>query len=171
MAIYEPSYMWYGLYQDEEKLLKDTLGKCIDEIHHIGSTAVIGLPAKPIIDILILVKVGTNAHDVKLKLEKIGYGVRIKKEKDVLHIKARKGYTIQGITGQLYHLHIFDSSEPNIRDTLIFRDCLRADKKLCKEYAGLKFGLANVNQYDRNLYTSGKTKFIKGVIENAKSKK
>jgi len=175
MEIYEYQYVWYGRYQEEEKLLKKELGNIISEIHHFGSTSVVGLPAKPVIDILMIVKKGTNQQELKKSLKQLGYGVRICEIKEIkpdfpatLKIKARKGYTIAGQSGPLFHLHIFDIP---LVDELIFKEALSNDEKLRREYANLKCKLKNINPHDQSLYHRGKTEFIKKVVENAKTKK
>jgi GrpB-like predicted nucleotidyltransferase (UPF0157 family) len=169
MEIMEYSILWHGKYMEEEILLKKELGSVVSEVHHFGSTAVIGLPAKPVIDILMFVNKGTDAHALKKSLERLGYGARVVQPKppNTLHIKARKGYTLEGAAWQLYHLHIFES---HMTDALLFRDALRADEKLCKEYAGLKWSLANKNAHDRDLYFNGKSEFIRRVVYEAKQK-
>ena len=169
---------WSKLYEQESKLLQDKLTKYIVEINHCGSTSVDGLPAKPIIDIFMTVKMGTSDIELKSELEKLGYGVRINhgesvvsKEKNTfkqltqLHIKARKGYTLGGLTGQIFHLHIADSKW---EDVILFRDYLRSDLQARNEYIKLKTELKNISNNDASIYNRGKSEFVKKCIDLAK---
>lgn len=64
---------WQEEYKKEEKILKDVLGEKIKEIHHIGSTSILGLKAKPIIDILVVINDLDEIQEIEKELSSYGY--------------------------------------------------------------------------------------------------
>ena len=97
---------WAKLYDQEERILYDTIGKNIYRIGHIGSTAVEQLIAKPTIDILLEINGETNTNELIKSLESIGYIYSPQPQKPAPHMMFMKGYTLQGFQGQAYHIHV-----------------------------------------------------------------
>jgi GrpB-like predicted nucleotidyltransferase (UPF0157 family) len=165
---YDPK--WLALFQQEKEHLFSCLpAEIIGRIEHFGSTAVPGLTAKPIIDILVEV---TSLEQAKLKivpvLESQGYDYfwRPTWGDDVppwyaWFIKRDS----QGL--RTHHIHMV---EPNFEhwDRLLFRDYLIEHPKAAFEYQKLKMQLARAYPNDRIAYTKGKTEFIVKVTEEAK---
>jgi GrpB-like predicted nucleotidyltransferase (UPF0157 family) len=162
--IAEPDPAWSHLFKMEEEKIKETLGKdIIIQIDHIGSTAIPGMPAKPTIDILIQVYEDIPDHQLVESLRSIGYYFIHRPDSPPPHMMFAKGYTPEGVKGQTYHLHIrYDDTH----DEIIFRDYLVSHPNIARNYAELKYRLAQKYRYDRDAYTEAKTEFIKSITGN-----
>ena len=77
-----------------------------------------------------------------------------------------KGYSIHGIKGQTYHLHV---RFPGNHDEILFRDYLISNPEARTDYEKLKIGLASESQNNRESYTNGKTSFVKNIVSLAKA--
>lgn len=148
---------WKALYKKEEKLLKDSVGEYIIDIQHIGSTSIPDMIAKPIIDISIAI---TNFEEGKRLIEPIqNLGYLYKGENGI----PRRHYFVKG-DPTTHHLHIVEIGSKEWKKNITFRDALRKDENLAKEYAELKLSLAEKFKYDRVAYTDGKTGFVNYVL-------
>lgn len=149
---------WRKQYDREEKNLINLLNNDIYRITHIGSTAVKGLTAKPIIDILL--EVNSQCDTDKLKENMCNNGYICLKQDIPPHMMFIKGYTPQGFAKEVFHVHIrFAGTHPQ----LYFRDYLKEHKSARKQYAKLKKELAKKYKHHRDNYTYGKTKFIEEI--------
>lgn len=151
---------WPKTFDLESLVLREAVGANFIAVHHVGSTAVAGLLAKPKIDIILVVKSG---HDAISKLEKVGYVY-----KGEWNIPCKFGFTKRGEYS--VNLHVLEDGHAEIEANLIFRDALRNSKELRKQYQMLKteilkfedshekskFGLPN--------YTLRKAEFIRNVF-------
>lgn len=154
---------WPKIYEVEANLIKQKLAENVIAIHHIGSTSVPGLAAKPIIDIIVAVK---DPKGSIIDFESIGY-----QYKGEHNIPFHFGFTKMGNTK--IHLHVFPEGNPEIELNLLFRDYLRSHPETLKEYAQLKaFLLTQKTSFEKNNsifkgYTLGKDTFIRKVLQNA----
>ncbi len=157
---YDP--LWRQKYKEEAKLIKKLLGKNCVTVHHIGSTAVKGLPAKPIIDIMPVVK-DINAVDaLNAEFEKLGYECC-----GEYGIKGRRYYK-KGGDDRTHHVHIFEINDKENTDRhLAFRDYLLAHPDKAKEYGALKKKLAFEYVDDSESYCQGKSEFVTNLEEEA----
>ena len=131
-------------------------------IHHIGSTAIVGLAAKPIIDIMPVVKRLDEVDVVSNKFEKIGYEYL-----GEFGIKGRR-YLRKGVTERTHQIHIFEQGDSiNVKRHLAFRDYIQTHEDEMKEYARLKKDLAQKFPYDIDSYCDGKEEFIKKIEAKA----
>jgi GrpB-like predicted nucleotidyltransferase (UPF0157 family) len=137
----------------------------IISIHHIGSTSVPGLKAKPTIDILLLVAKCIDVQLIINKLNEIGYQFIPRPENPPPHMMFAKGYSKSGYTGQTFHLHPRFAGDCN---ELIFRDYLTNHPATANQYAELKTKLSVENRNDREKYTLNKSRFIEDVINKAR---
>ena len=164
LAEYDPE--WAEKFLSEKELILTTTNeKSIISIHHIGSTSVPGLRAKPTIDILLLLAKCVDLQKIIDKLNKIGYNSIPQPKNPPPRIMFAKGYSISGYTGQTFHLHPRFNGDCN---ELIFRDYLINHHQTANEYADLKTRLSVENRNDREKYTLFKTSFIEGVIKKAR---
>src|SRR4030042_5400238 len=134
---------WAELFEEEKHLLKKTFGDSIIAIEHIGSTAIPGIPAKPIIDINIGVKSLKVARDMKEKFEKLGYEHRpfvLGKTKDDL--KWQELYVRGPEAKRTHYVHVTVFGGSYWKNDLLFRDFLRKNPERAKQYAELKEKLA-----------------------------
>ena len=163
IAGYNPD--WPRIYQFEQNRILKALADGVHRIDHIGSTAVTGLRAKPVIDILLQIKNDGDPESVTDALQNIGYEIIRRPENPAPHLMCVKGYTLQGYPGQAFHVHV---RYPGDWDELRFRDILSAQPDIAKDYARLKDELAETYKYDRDAYTDAKTDFIKSALEQGK---
>ncbi|MBD5132687.1 MAG: GrpB family protein [Clostridiales bacterium] len=152
---------WVEWYSEEIELLKNILPLDI-EYHHVGSTAVEGIFAKPIIDILIVVNSVEQMKEVADMLRERGYIVM---SANADRISLNKGYTENGFAEKVFHLHI---RLENDKDEIYFRDYLNAHPEIAQAYVKLKLRLWKKYEHDRDGYTAAKTEFVKKYTELAK---
>jgi GrpB-like predicted nucleotidyltransferase (UPF0157 family) len=155
---YDPQ--WADQFEAEKQAIQVALGDRAVAIHHIGSTAIPGLAAKPVIDILIVVRQLADAMDCIAPLHNLGYAF-IDYPQNVERKFFRKGQP------RTHHVHIVAEDNAELRDHLIFRDALRADADLRDRYAALKYDLAQRFKTDRAHYSDSKTQFVRRMIEAA----
>ena len=154
---------WAAWYADEERCLKAHLPiDRIKRISHIGSTAVKGIWAKPIIDILVEVSAESDLQQFKPILEKIGY---LCMSESSGRISFNKGYTENGFAERVFHLHLRKAGD---NDELYFRDYLNAHPDVAKEYEKLKLSLWKQYEHDRDGYTDSKTAFVRAYTQKAR---
>ncbi len=148
---YEPS--WPAFYVAECERLAPLLPDV--RIYHIGSTAVPGLAAKPVIDMIALV------DDLEAKIaaivQRAGYQLPARFNANLVH---RRFLCYPTASYRTHHLHLVDQRE-DMDQCLRFRDTLRANPELAAEYAALKRALATRFREDREGYTNAKSTFIK----------
>lgn len=132
-------------------------------IRHIGSTAVAGLAAKPVIDMIALVD-DLDATATEL-VKKAGYHLPARFNANLEH---RRFLCYPALSHRTHHLHLVDAYE-GVDKCLRFRDRLRADPELAAEYAALKHELASRFQADRMAYTEAKSVFINDAIRRCDS--
>lgn len=149
------------IYLEEEKNLKFLLDNCITRISHIGSTAIKNIKTKPIVDILIEIDF-ENKNNVKEILLNNSY---ILMHETFDKVSFNKGYTINGYADHVFHIHIKEYGDC---DELYFRDYLNDNCEKAKEYEKLKEELYNKYKPNRDLYTAGKSDFVKEITESAK---
>jgi len=157
---------WHSLYCNEKTRIVNAVGKeTIERIHHIGSTSVPGLLAKPTIDILLEIKGGTDIEKLIRDLISIGYLYESKPMNPAPGMMFMKGYSLQGFSGQAFHLHVRYLGDWN---ELYFCDYLRKHPEVAKKYAKVKLALKQKYEFDRDAYTEGKTAFCKEITVKAR---
>ena len=133
-------------------------------VEHIGSTAIVGICAKPILDILLVVRSMDRLDSTAMVAA--GYDDCGLQKPDL----TRYLFVLRGV-GQisLRHIHCCVEGDPEIRDLLAFRDYLNAHPKEAKAYEALKKTLAERYADDRPSYTAGKHAFITDICSRAKT--
>lgn len=158
---YQPS--WPTLFEGERTRIVEAFGEVMEgvvAIDHVGSTAVPGLAAKPVIDILIGVRDRSFGERSIAPLEGIGYEYRGESG-----IPGR--YYFRKGSPRSHHLHLVEHGTEKWRETIDFRDYLRAHPETVREYETLKRALAAKHRAHREAYTDGKAPFIRSVLERA----
>ncbi len=170
IALYNPE--WLELFrQEKEHLLSCLPAELIRRVEHFGSTAVPGLAAKPIVDMLVEV---TDLQATKVQiapvLESQGYDYfwRATHGDDGPPFYAWFIKRAPQTGARTQHIHMVESDFDDHWDRLLFRDYLIEHPKVAMEYEELKFRLAATSPQDRVAYTRGKTEFIVKVTEQAK---
>jgi GrpB-like predicted nucleotidyltransferase (UPF0157 family) len=157
---YDPA--WQAGFQREARILTDALGSYITGgVHHIGSTAVPGLAAKPIIDIMIGVADLESSRPCIELLADLDYCYAPYRH-DVMH-----WFCKPTPARRTHHLHLVPTGAPRFTDVLIFRDHLRAHPDAARRYEQLKRELADRYTGDRDAYTDGKSAMVAELTAEA----
>jgi GrpB-like predicted nucleotidyltransferase (UPF0157 family) len=156
---YEPS--WPALFRQTAAPMREALGHVALRIDHIGSTAVPGLAAKPVIDIQISVPSFDPLNAFRDPLEKLGYVFRSENPDRM------KRYFREAPGARRTHIHIQLHGSWSEQLALLFRDYLRTHQDVAARYAALKSDLARRFGYDREGYTNAKGPFIWATIADA----
>jgi GrpB-like predicted nucleotidyltransferase (UPF0157 family) len=158
----EPTPRWAALYADEAARLGHALAAHQPAIEHCGSTSVAGLPAKPILDVLIGVPTPMNVPALAAALAPLGY--------EHAPRAGVPGHEVFGKGQPRTHLlHVVPAGGPAWTRMLGFRDALRADPVLAAEYAMLKRELAARYPANRAAYTDAKAAFIARVLSSRRA--
>jgi len=163
---YNPKYMYW--YREEKQRLLDYLGDdLVLRINHIGSTSVHGLLAKPTVDILVEVKDESHVNQVKVLMDKHNDYICLTKKDGFKapSIFCMKGYTEQGFSEQVYHIHV---RIMNDHKELYFRDYLQDHPDVAQAYGTLKISLMKKYKHHRDHYTEEKSAFINKYTTIAK---
>jgi GrpB-like predicted nucleotidyltransferase (UPF0157 family) len=152
---------WTGRFRSESQLLHVALSEVKPAIEHIGSTAVPGLAAKPIIDMLIGVESLSAFESHATRLAVFGYQYIPEYERALPDRRFFKR-VVNGV--RTHHVHVVEKNGVYWKRYLKFRDSLRDDGWIASRYAELKRRLAARHSFDRDAYTNGKTGFIEAVL-------
>lgn len=156
---YDPT--WPARFKAERERLQGLVGPATARIEHVGSTAVPGLGAKPIIDILVGVH-SLTAFEARIpSLEKAGFEYIAEHERV---LPDRRFLAWPTPPPREVHVHAVEIGTPFWVDHLRFRDRLRADPALAAAYDTLKRRLAAEHGRDREAYTEAKAPFILDVL-------
>lgn len=146
---------WAVWYADAAQSIKAVLPPSYAVgIYHIGSTAIPGIYAKNIVDILLICPDSETLGLAADLLSKAGWIVMSRSDR---RISLNLGYTEQGFAERVFHLHL---RLPGDDDEIYFRDYLIAHPDVAKAYQELKLSLADRFRYNRDAYTEAKTAFI-----------
>jgi GrpB-like predicted nucleotidyltransferase (UPF0157 family) len=157
VVAYDPE--WPHRFEVERAMLEQTLAPWLsDGIHHVGSTAVPGLVAKPIIDMIAGVRDLGEAREALEPLGKLGYRYQEHRPEALRFGKPRPGWW-----EATHHLHLTEPGSDLWRERLAFRDALRADPALATEYAEWKLSHA-VTTLGPKPYTFDKRPFVARVL-------
>lgn len=153
---------WPEMFNQESRLLSSIFGEELLAIHHIGSTSVPGLKAKPIIDIMPVVKNIRSVDRYNEQMAGLGY--------EVLGENGLPGrrYFRKGGENRTHHVHVFQHDNlSEINRHLAVRDFLRAHPEKAEIYGNLKEKLAQRNPADIEAYMDGKDDFVKELEKKA----
>ncbi len=161
---YDPQ--WPILYEEEKDRILGLIGRLVVAIEHIGSTAVPGLGAKPIIDIMVAVHRLADAEECVEPLRSIGYEY-VPEYNDI--IPERRYFHKGPAEARTHHLHVVELASDFWERHLLFRDFLRTHPEEAEQYYDLKKELATHYRSDREAYTEAKTAFIESVVDKART--
>ena len=159
---YDPE--WRRRFEVERALLEGVLAPWLVEgIHHVGSTAIPGLGAKPVIDIVAGVQDLEAARAAFDPLREHAYH-HTPHRPGVAHHFSKPSARLSELT---HGLHLTKPGSDLWRERLAFRDALRVDSALAAEYEALKVRLAEEHAADVGAYTAGKRDFVVRVLADA----
>lgn len=148
---------WCKEFLWEKERIQDKIGNYVVDIHHIGSTAVKGVKAKPIIDIAVEIEEYNNGIYCVNPLRDLGYsygGVNVLPERHYFY----KGEP------RTHQIHMYQTGNEYLREQLKFINYLRKNDHARKEYQELKMLLARENKYNKHKYADKKTEFIQSIL-------
>ena len=158
-----PDPAWSRTFEAEAARIAAALGDEVIAVHHIGSTAIPGISAKPIVDLLVEVHRIEAVDDLSGAMAERGY----------------EGWGENGLPGRRYfdrrgdrhmcHVHVYGSGNPELERHLAFRDYMRAHPENANAYGRLKEDLARKYPRDIEAYMDGKDAFVKEMENRALS--
>jgi GrpB-like predicted nucleotidyltransferase (UPF0157 family) len=157
--------MWPRLFEAEKERLLKALRGIIFEVEHIGSTAIPGLAAKPLIDMMASVKSLSDYKKAIEPLRELGYEYMPER------VLVDRAFFPKGSEeNRTFHLNLVEKGSRQWEEALLFRDYLRTHPEERNEYQCLKERLAQTFAENREMYTKGKNGFISKVLEVAKNR-
>ena len=161
---YDPQ--WPILFEQEKCAIWAAIGQFVKGIEHMGSTAVPGLPAKPLIDICVGLQDINDAMKCIEPLKALGYEYVSEYEK----VLPNRRYFRKGPPGKrTHHLHMWRIDSPGWKRHIDFRNTLRKEPQLAQEYLALKERLAKKYVDNRPAYSDAKSEFIESVLTRARA--
>jgi GrpB-like predicted nucleotidyltransferase (UPF0157 family) len=157
---YDPQ--WPAMFEAERLRIQQKLGHLVREIHHVGSTAVLGIKAKPEIDLLIVVNSISEINAINSSMAELGYDVR-----GECGIEGRHYYSKNSQSARTHKAHVCEISHSNVARQIAFRDYMRDHPKDAEEYAVLKMRLAKSNSKGMAEYLEGKQSYIERITNMA----
>ncbi|MEC4818892.1 MAG: GrpB family protein [Scytonema sp. PMC 1069.18] len=154
---------WRDAFAQEKQQILQVFGDNIVAIHHIGSTAIPNIYAKPIIDLLVEVKSLASIDGCNLSMEALGYEVM-----GEFGIPGRRFFRKNNTDGvRTHHVHAFEVGSKEVKQHLAFRDYMIVHREDAQKYSELKRELARKYPYDIDSYVDGKDEFIQQINEKA----
>ncbi|MCO6442051.1 MAG: GrpB family protein [Nitrococcus mobilis] len=155
--------LWPREFEQSSGEVVTALGPNLLAIHHIGSTSIPGIHAKPVIDMLAVVADLTAVDQCSAEMERLGYEVM-----GEFGIDGRRYFRRNDSAGRRTHqIHAFAEGSPHVSRHLAFRDFMRAHPTVARQYGELKRRLAEVHPDDMEAYMDGKDGFIKEMESRA----
>ncbi len=161
MVPHDPN--WRQEFRQEAGRISAAAGSNAVAVHHVGSTAIPGIYAKPVIDLLLVIQDLAALDEKQLEMEALGYEAR-----GEYGIAGRRFFRRDDKHGDRTHqVHAFEDGSPQIARHLAFRDYMIAHPETAQEYSDLKRELAAKHPEDIEAYMDGKDEFIQEVDKRA----
>jgi GrpB-like predicted nucleotidyltransferase (UPF0157 family) len=155
---YDPA--WPERFEEARGDLVSACGALVVAVHHIGSTAVPGLIAKPTIDIALVVNSIDGFVANVAAVERLGYEYRPTAQFHEEHLFLRRIEDDE----RTHHLHVVSDTCRDVDDWLAFRDHLRAEPNAARRYAEVKVAAAKRHYADRGAYVEAKTPIVAQLL-------
>ena len=156
----EPDPQWAQVFATHERRIRQAIGSTGLAVHHVGSTSVAGLAAKPIIDILLVVPDITAEEDYLAPLVDAGYVLRVREP----------GHRMLRTPARDVHLHVHQPDAPDPTDLLLFRDRLRSHPEERELYESTKRELLEREWTHMQAYADAKDQVIAEIKERARAR-
>ncbi len=155
---------WAKMFEEEALRIANALGENCLAVHHIGSTSIPGICAKPIIDFLVEVKAIEVVDACNDEMIKLGYTPR-----GEFGLIGRRYFPriIVESEQHTHHVHVYQRGHPDVLRHLVFRDYMRAHPDDARAYGNLKARLAQQFPNDPEAYMDGKDAFVKAMERKA----
>ena len=165
LETYNP--VWHEIFEAEKSALRQILGDKFIAVEHVGSTAIPGIKAKPILDLMVAIHNLDEWEWIKEPLAKLGYEFRRDNRKEQGHILFVKGPE----ENRTHYLKVAELDSDFWKEHIFFRDYLLRNPKYIAEYQRVKGQLLFEHKGNRELYTKGKEEFIRKILALARFKK
>jgi GrpB-like predicted nucleotidyltransferase (UPF0157 family) len=165
IVTYDPS--WPAIFAEERNRILEAVRQWVEKVEHIGSTAIPGLDAKPVIDLMAGLKSMTDASSCVEPLTNLGYSYWAEGAQPHHHLFVR--FVDPAMSTRTHNLHLVEAGGQYWEERLLFRNYLRKHPETAKEYAELKYWLASRHRDDREVYTEAKADFVSGVVHRARN--
>jgi GrpB-like predicted nucleotidyltransferase (UPF0157 family) len=159
ILIVDYDHDWPGRFEEQRTRVSRALGDAALQIEHIGSTAVPGLAAKPVIDLLVTVENPDDESAIAPALEAAGYELRVREA----------GHRMFRTPAGDAHVHIWAEADPEVERYIRFRDQLRRSADDRRAYEQLKRELAAKEWSDMNEYADAKGPLIEAILGRAET--
>jgi GrpB-like predicted nucleotidyltransferase (UPF0157 family) len=159
VVLYPYDAAWPGRYERWRALILEACGEAIVEIHHIGSTSVPGMLAKPVIDIMPGLARFEDGREMVAGMEGLGFEARGEYGIPLRHYFHRPDV----------HVHAYPVGQSQWWDQLLFRDYLRGHAEAREAYAALKEELRRSFRFDRVAFSDHKSEFVAEVLAKARA--
>lgn len=174
MVLHEFTAKWIEDFHRIKEVLNEVLSGLEIKIEHVGSTAVAGLAAKPIIDIDVILEPGVQLDEITGRLQTLGYYHNGNQGIPQREVFKRDNSTPKHdvLDSIVHHLYVCPRESEALKKHLLFRDYLIANEKARREYQALKYALEKEANYDRKKYAKLKetkaTDFVNDLVEKAR---
>lgn len=158
---YKPA--WKEEYNTEKELLESVLKDRIIEIHHIGSTSIVGLKSKPVIDILLVINSLSTISEIEELLKKYDYQNRGQQG-----VSDRYFFAKGSEDARTHYIHFTEPKSETYYNQIYFKKYLEDHPEYIDKYSKLKEELTEKYADERAKYTQGKSDFIKNIMDLAK---
>jgi len=153
---------WAAAFRAEADRLRAVLGDEVVAVHHVGSTAIPGIGAKPIIDILLAVREVERLDELGPEMDGLGYEAR-----GEFGLPGRRFFVKDKGSRRTHHIHAYATGNPELERHLAFRDYMISHPEDARAYDRLKQDLARRFPTDIEGYMDGKDAFIKEMERKA----
>lgn len=160
---YDPQ--WASEFEKLSSFLKSVLGFLAIDIHHVGSTSVPGLAAKPILDVDVVIKDRSELNEVIQRLATIGY-----RHEGDLDIPGREAFKYDTTPFMAHHLYVLSQDAQELKRHLAFRDHLRSHPQDRDAYGAVKLIAAKAHPKDIDAYIADKNDIIQIIYKTLKLK-
>ena len=157
----EHSEWWATDFEKEIGSINDILSENLIAAYHIGSTAISKLRSKPVIDILLEVRLLSEVGKRNKRLEELGYDA-----KGEYGIEGRRFFQ-KGVNERTHHIHVFETGNLEIERHKLFVEFMNSHPGRVAEYENLKIELASKYKQEPDKYSEGKATFIKAIDAEA----
>lgn len=157
------SLEWAKDYEKEKELLREVLGDRAIEIHHVGSTSIKGLKAKPVIDILVAIEDLNMIEEIEELLNEYDYSNRGHQG-----VEDRYFFAKGPEEARTHYIHFVEPKNNTYYNLVLFKKYLIEHEEYIKKYCDLKQELAKKYPDERKKYTAGKSEFITEVVRLAR---
>jgi GrpB-like predicted nucleotidyltransferase (UPF0157 family) len=162
VEVVAPDPAWSSQYAEIADRIEAALGSTALRIDHVGSTAVPGLRAKPIVDVQVTVLDADDEDAYRSVIEGLGFELRF-------FIAGWRYFRPPADRPRRWQIHVRTAGSPRQRAALLFRDYLRVHPSAAREYEALKLDLARIHETDRVAYNDGKSAWIEATLRRAEA--